>query len=334
LVYVVLTLFVPALLEMRNENIFTILVVSILFSTGCISDSSKGGSIGNTMENQTTQSQADAKKFSTPEISTIKSSNIYPTKEGWALDRTYELGNLELSGVATLSDSILFVSDITKNMVVQYNTDSGEQKVVFNLGKIEYLNLKVSRVLMAITDMDSVFVYRGGGSIYKFQVEEKLNHPTYFEGSNIWNFTIVDQGNNRLVTNREGIQATLGKRGSGPLEFESPSTVVYMGNSIYVSDTGNKRIQVIDLEGNFEKSIGESIVQLPTGMTSDQNVLFVLDRSLRKIFLFNIKGDLLYALESELTDPRDLYFRKGELYVSDSNGQVKVFANSHYNNGK
>ena len=107
-----------------------------------------------------------------------------------------------------------------------------------------------------------------------------------------------------------------------------------MGNSIYVSDTGNKRIQVIDLEGNFEKSIGESIVQLPTGMTTDQDVLFVLDRSLHKIFLFSIQGNLLYALESELNDPRDLYFIEGELYVSDSNGQVKVFVNNHYNNAR
>ena len=317
---------------MRNESIFTILVVSILFFTGCIPDSPKSGSTGEIVENQT--SQSDANKYSTPEISTLKTSNTFPPKEGWVLDRIYELKNLDLAGMATLNDSIFLVSDMTKNMVVQYYTGTGEQKVVFNQGKVEYLNLQVARIIMPITDMDSIFVYRGGGPLYKFHLEEKLNHPTYFDGSDIWNFTIVDQGNHRLITKRENIEGTLGKQGSGPLEFESPSTLVYMGNSIYVSDTGNKRIQAIDLEGNYERSIGEGIVQTPTSMTTDEDVLFVLDRSLHKIFLFSIQGNLLYALESELNDPRDLYFIEGELYVSDSNGQVKVFVNNHYNNAR
>ncbi len=69
----------------------------------------------------------------------------------------------------------------------------------------------------------------------------------------------------------------------------------------------------------------------PTAMATDNQIIFVLDRSQRKVFLFNIQGELLYGIDNNLDDPRDIYFLHGELYVSDSNGQVKVFANNaHY----
>ena len=184
---------------------------------------------------------------------------------------------------------------------------------------------------MPIADKDSIFVYRGPGPLYKFKLDYPLSHPTYFDGSSIRNFTIVDQGNHRLLVSRDDKQSTIGEQGSGPLEFESPSTLVYLGNSILVSDTGNKRIQVIDLEGNYERSITDSSMSAPTAMTTDNQIMFVLDRSERKVFLFNIQGDVLYAIDNNMKDPRDIYFIDGKLYVSDANGQVKVFANNaHY----
>jgi len=77
---------------------------------------------------------------------------------------------------------------------------------------------------------------------------------------------------------------------------------------VFVSDTGNKRIQAIDLEGDFVRSITDNTMNSPTAMATDNQIIFVLDRSQRKVFLFNIQGELLYGIDNNLDDPRDIYF--------------------------
>ena len=305
------------------------LVVILLFAA-CVSDSTKANKVS-VQEKVETKTKANQSQVQEPEIATFNNAKRYPRKEDWILDRTYNLTGLDISGVAAYADSIIFVSDVTQHFVLKYNTVAGNKEVIVNECDVPYLNLQVARLLMPIADKDSIFVYRGPGPLYKFKLDYPLSHPTYFDGSSIKNFTIVDQGNHRLLVSRDDKQSTIGEQGSGPLEFESPSTLVYLGNSIFVSDTGNKRIQAIDLQGNYERSIAENTMESPTAMATDNQIIFVLDRSQRKVFLFNIQGELLYAIDKNLDDPRDIYFLRGELFVSDSNGQVKVFANNaHY----
>ncbi len=47
-----------------------------------------------------------------------------------------------------------------------------------------------------------------------------------------------------------------GQRGQGPGQFENPIGIAFSQNEIFVSDSGNNRIQVFDRDGNFIRQFG------------------------------------------------------------------------------
>tara|TARA_R110001583_G_scaffold69544_2_gene197105 strand:+ start:26269 stop:27417 length:1149 start_codon:yes stop_codon:yes gene_type:complete len=93
---------------------------------------------------------------------------------------------------------------------------------------------------------------------------------------------------------------TIGTRGSGDLEFNLPKDITLDGNLLYVVDSGNFRIQVIDI--NTEKlvlkfgSIGRQAGQFsrPKGIALDSdNNIYVSDAAFGNFQIFNNKGELL-----------------------------------------
>ncbi len=64
------------------------------------------------------------------------------------------------------------------------------------------------------------------------------------EDNNIW---VADTGNHRIqLFNPEGkLLSAIGREGSGPEEFRSPTGVAYRNGKIYVADNGNRRIKVL-----------------------------------------------------------------------------------------
>jgi tripartite motif-containing protein 71 len=67
---------------------------------------------------------------------------------------------------------------------------------------------------------------------------------------------IADSGNNRLALLKEGQPLRfVGKTGSGPDGLSSPVGIVASGSHVYVADIGNHRIQVLGLDGKFQRSI-------------------------------------------------------------------------------
>lgn len=47
---------------------------------------------------------------------------------------------------------------------------------------------------------------------------------------------------------------TIGRRGQGPGEFEMPHAFYYLGNQLFVVDQGNRRVQILDTNGNYLNS--------------------------------------------------------------------------------
>lgn len=64
---------------------------------------------------------------------------------------------------------------------------------------------------------------------------------------------IVDQGRSRVVKFDPATEIfdSFGERGVGEGQFNEPSGIALSNELVFVTDAGNKRIQVLDLEGNF-----------------------------------------------------------------------------------
>ncbi|MFN0279877.1 MAG: hypothetical protein ACKVRN_14960 [Pyrinomonadaceae bacterium] len=67
------------------------------------------------------------------------------------------------------------------------------------------------------------------------------------------NVYIVDQGRSRIVKFAPETEAfdSFGSRGDGDGEFNEPSGIAVGDGLVFVTDAGNKRVQVFDLDGNF-----------------------------------------------------------------------------------
>lgn len=124
----------------------------------------------------------------------------------------------------------------------------------------------------------------------------------------------------------------IGKRGSGPGEFNLPRSVALGKDRIFVVDGGNFRIQVFDMEGKFLQTFGQvgklfgSFSRPKEADTDADGNLYVIDAAFGNFQIFNPQGELLmyigergdvnapgrYSLPSGIAVDED-----GRIYVTD-----------------
>ena len=102
-------------------------------------------------------------------------------------------------------------------------------------------------------------------------------------------------------------------------------------NEIFVSDMSNNRILVLNEKGEFIRSFGENLVNMPTGISIDnEGWAFVVNRGNNKILLFNANGKYVSTVNSDtsLKEPRGISLdSQGNMIVCDTGNKcVKFFS--------
>ena len=134
----------------------------------------------------------------------------------------------------------------------------------------------------------------------------------------------------------------IGKGGGGDKsgEFRFPSQVVVGRGGLFVLDTGNTRIQVLDTAGNFLRAINLASADSRTGLAvDDHDNIFVSNPGLNQIDVFGHDGERLYTLDlstvkgANFVQPSGLWIDAGYcLYVVDSrSNRVGLFQISGQN---
>jgi len=85
---------------------------------------------------------------------------------------------------------------------------------------------------------------------------------------------------------------------SNPGEFYGPRGIAIHDDRVYVTDTGNERVQVFDLEGNFiemwgETGTGEGQLLEPVGIAVHDGTVFIADSHNARIARYSLSGDIL-----------------------------------------
>lgn len=152
-----------------------------------------------------------------------------------------------------------------------------------------------------IYDLDGTFISAVGGGEY---LERPTGVAVNADGSRIY---VVDTGgvdseNHRVrVFDQAGSHLfDIGKRGSGPGEFNLPlmATTDRKGR-LYVTDTGNFRIQIFSSDGKLVEDFGEAgrypgQFSHPKGIAVDhEGKVFVVDTSFANFQIFNRDGRIL-----------------------------------------
>lgn len=114
--------------------------------------------------------------------------------------------------------------------------------------------------------------------------------------------------------------------------------VITKDGHIYIADTGNRRILVSDLQGNYIREIGAGVLITPSGVfVTDDNHVYVADRDAKKVFVFDQDGNVineygkpnhpLYGDEVDFLPLKIVVNHAGNMFViceSNTNGVVQI----------
>ena len=140
-----------------------------------------------------------------------------------------------------------------------------------------------------------------------------------------------------FALNQKGrVLARFGERfgGEEPGEFRYPTQVLAAGGEIVVLDSGNYRIQILDVRGHFLKQFRVPDVSNHSGLAMDgDGNIYVTDPQLNQLRVFSHIGELLYNFGESGTGPGQfngvsgIWVDSGHcLYVVDSkNKRVQLF---------
>lgn len=131
-----------------------------------------------------------------------------------------------------------------------------------------------------------------------------------------------------VMDDRGTVIGKFGKRGGGdrPGEFRLPTQAVVSGGELFVLDSGNTRVQILDTEGHFRRAINLAYADRRTGLAVDkQGNVYVSDPGLNQVQIFSREGRRLYTFDpstikdANFGDPSGMWVHAGYcLYVLDS----------------
>ena len=157
------------------------------------------------------------------------------------------------------------------------------------------------------------------------------------------NILVTDTFNHRIqkFTAEGQFLTAVGKAGmSGPLQFNCPTYAVFntINNKVYVMDSGNYRIQVLNSDLTFFSTFGKrgsgmGKFNSPCGITCDSTGnVYVADTKNNRIQLFTAKGEFIRMFgrrgqgRGELSRPQYVAVDSCMVYISEeSNHRVSVF---------
>ena len=130
-------------------------------------------------------------------------------------------------------------------------------------------------------------------------------------------------------------ESKFGSVGTSEGEFNHPFGCTISDSRLFISDSGNNRIQVFDLLNTFlyefgSFGTGDGEFDNPKGMYAVNSEIYVLDSGNKRVQVFDLTGVFQREFDGSTSDVfNDAEFISGkgsEIYVSDRlNSQIQVF---------
>lgn len=199
--------------------------------------------------------------------------------------------------------------------------------VAYHQGKIYVAELKNSRL--------QVFDPQGR---HLYFLPDPKKHPgvrfsptfIYSDGSRLYVATV----NGEILVFGEGdrLERQLGRGGGGAGEFSYPYGMALDGQGhLWVADSNNGRLQVLDVEGKPLLSLGGFAT--PRGLAVDEwQRVYTVDILQHRVFVFDPRGRMLFTFgrrgldEGELNFPQDIAVYQDMIFITDrENHRVSVW---------
>lgn len=124
----------------------------------------------------------------------------------------------------------------------------------------------------------------------------------------------------------------------GDEALNAPTDMMIKDELIYIADTGNRRILVSTLEGEYVREFGQDVCVYPSGVfVTDDGTVYVADRDAKMVFVFDADGSLIksygkpdsimYGDEMEFKPQKIAVNNAGTMYIiceGNTNGVVEI----------
>lgn len=207
-----------------------------------------------------------------------------------------------------------------------YFTDPGVP-AVFEYGEEEESLSKVtstisSPISLYVAEDNKMYVTDSGAGLvrrspYKVIYDQSTPHGVWMHNGS---FYLADYSWDRiLVLKGDGMYSgAFGRAGTYSGNFNRPEDLQIFNNSIYVSDSGNGRVERFSLNFTYARTYGSGkegvVLQKPNGIFVDGNYVYIADTDGNKIAIYTDDGYPVYVYGLE--GPRDIVVAGKKLYVS------------------
>ncbi|WP_207063247.1 6-bladed beta-propeller [Motiliproteus sp. SC1-56] len=252
-------------------------------------------------------------------------------------------------GVVTDANGRIYVTDVGKQAVFVFDPAAGEVKIWLHtegtqrFGQpIGILALPSGELLVADAELGRVFRFNAEGVLQGSFGHQLLKRPTglAFDPLQGRIFVSDTHGHDIKVFDLQGVLVdTWGDFGDQPGQFNSPVYMVYRDNLLYVVDTLNARLQVLDEAGNYLRGFGKrggfvgNFVR-PKGVALDSEGNIYISESYHDYMLiFGQQGRFLLPIggagksAGKFFHPSGIWIdSQNRIYVADMlNGRVSIF---------
>jgi DNA-binding beta-propeller fold protein YncE len=246
-------------------------------------------------------------------------------------------------------DGRIYVADVSKAAVFVFDPNAGKLMVWRAAGKVAQFATPVGiaagangETLVVDADLRQVVRLDPDGKPVGAFGQAELERPVGIarDAARGRVFVADAYGHDvRIYSDGGELIGTIGHRGEGEGEFNSPTYLAYAGDRLYVTDTMNSRIQVFDAEGRFVRQFGRRGIFVgdlprPKGIALDSDGhVYVVESYYDHLLVFNDAGELLLAIGGSGTGVGEFYLPAGvwtdhrnRIYVADAfNGRVMIF---------
>ncbi len=247
-----------------------------------------------------------------------------------------------------VSGSRIFVTDVGRGGVFVFDRTGGElyiwEQADQGSGFMSPIGITAGRdgsVLVADADLHRVVRLSAEGRALGSFGADILERPTGLvrDAANGHIYVVDTRAHNIKLFNDEGsLIDIIGQRGDGPGEFNAPTHIALEGERLYVTDTLNARVQVLELDGAPLLSVGRRGLYLgnltrPKGVAVDaDDNIYVVESYYDHLLVFDRQGEFLLPIGGTGNQAGQFYLPAGvwnddmgRIYVADMyNGRVMI----------
>jgi DNA-binding beta-propeller fold protein YncE len=248
------------------------------------------------------------------------------------------------------ADDIVYVADLALPGVMVFNQKTNTVKVWDEIDSKTSFKVPVgivgteNEILVVDSQWAQVFRFSPTGKLLGSFGENNLKRPIGIAyDAKLQRIYVSDAGSHSIqVFSLDGtLISTIGRHGEALGEFNYPSAIEFNHNKLYISDTMNARIQIID-PSNLEKEVesfgyrGLNVgnTPRPKGVTVDNDGnVYAVESYYGYLLVYNDQGEFLLPISAKNRKIGEFYLPSGvttdannRIYLADTfNGRVVIF---------